>query len=203
MKRLLLLSLLVPALAAAGVPDEDMILDRTMDAQSAFYYPALMMRYNAGDETLTDEDYHYLYYGYAYRDEYKPLAVNPDLDKMLMLASGIDPDKPDRATLETMVSVGNDALKRDPFSPKILNLMSFAYGALGDNEQEKAWSDRMNGVIRTVEFVPLVVPYVVEGKKRKGFYFDFSRVYWNKPEGYTYQRDRTWQFNNLKPRTYK
>ena len=59
MKRLLLLSLLVPALAAAGVPDEDMILDRTMDAQSAFYYPALMMRYNAGDETLTDEDYHY------------------------------------------------------------------------------------------------------------------------------------------------
>ena len=158
---------------------------------------------------------------------------------------GIDPDKPDRATLETMVSVGNDALKRDPFSPKILNLMSFAYGALGDKEQEKAWSDRMNGVIRTilgsgdgftqktprhilmfdhaldvltvegfsydksrvisrtVEFVPLVVPYVVEGKKRKGFYFDFSRVYWNKPEGYTYQRDRTWQFNNLKPRTYK
>ena len=150
MKRLLLLSLLVPALAAAGVPDEDMILDRTMDAQSAFYYPALMMRYNAGDETLTDEDYHYLYYGYAYRDEYKPLAVNPDLDKMLMLASGIDPDKPDRATLETMVSVGNDALKRDPFSPKILNLMSFAYGALGDKEQEKAWSDRMNGVIRTI-----------------------------------------------------
>ena len=70
MKRLLLLSLLVPALAAAGVPDEDMILDRTMDAQSAFYYPALMMRYNAGDETLTDEDYHYLYYGYDYRDEY-------------------------------------------------------------------------------------------------------------------------------------
>ena len=58
-------------------------------------------------------------------------------------------------------------------------------------------------VSRTVEFVPLVVPYVVEGKKRKGFYFDFSRVYWNKPEGYTYQRDRTWQFNNLKPRTYK
>ena len=150
MKRLLLLSLLVPALAAAGVPDEDMILDRTMDAQSAFYYPALMMRYNAGDETLTDEDYHYLYYGYAYRDEYKPLAVNPDLDKMLMLASGIDPDKPDRATLETMVSMGNDALKRDPFSPKILNLMSFAYGALGDKEQEKAWSDRMNGVIRTI-----------------------------------------------------
>ena len=202
--------------------------ERVVLGGCGIYKTELMMRYNAGDETLTDEDYHYLYYGYAYRDEYKPLAVNPDLDKMLMLASGIDPDKPDRATLETMVSVGKDA-----------------YGALGDKEQEKAWSDRMNGVIRTilgsgdgftqktprhvlmfdhaldvlaaeglsfgkarivsrtVEFVPLVVPYVVEGKKPKGFYFDFSRVYWNKPEGYTYQRDRTWQFNNLKPRTYK
>lgn len=91
MKRLLLLSLLVPALAAAGVPDEDMILDRTMDAQSAFYYPALMMRYNAGDETLTDEDYHYLYYGYAHQESYKPMEANPDLDKLLMLASGSIP----------------------------------------------------------------------------------------------------------------
>ena len=58
-------------------------------------------------------------------------------------------------------------------------------------------------ISRTVEFVPLTTPYTVEGKKRRGFYFDFGRVYWNKPEGYTYKRDRTWQFNNLKPRTYK
>ena len=245
MKNLLLTLLLLTALAAAKVPVEEDIVAKTSDPDSPFYYTSLMMRYNAGDETLTDEDYHYLYYGYAYRDEYKPLAVNPDLDKMLMLASGIDPDKPDRATLETMVSVGNDALKRDPFSPKILNLMSFAYGALGDKEQEKAWSDRMNGVIRTilgsgdgftqktprhilmfdhaldvmasegytygksriisrtVEFIPFTAPRMVGDKKRKGLYYDFGRVYWNKPEGYTYKRDRTWQFNNLKPRTYK
>jgi len=58
-------------------------------------------------------------------------------------------------------------------------------------------------VSRSVEFVPLLKPYVVEGRKRRGFYFDFGRVYWNKPEGYTYKRDRTWQFNNLKPREYK
>ena len=60
-----------------------------------------------------------------------------------------------------------------------------------------------SAVSRTVEVVPLTSPYVVEGKKRRGFYFDFSRIYRNKPEGYTYKRDRTWQFNNLKPRTYK
>ena len=245
MKRLLILWLLLPLLSAAKVPVESDIKARIEDPASEQYYPNLRLRYEQADSTLTAEDYHYLYYGYAYRDDYKPLAVNPDLDKMLTMVAGIDPDKPGRATLESMVSVGTDALKRDPFSPKILNLMSFAYGALGDKEQEKAYSERMNGVIRTilasgdgftqktprhvlmfdhaldvlaseglsfgkarivsrtVEFVPLAVPYVVEGKKRKGFYFDFGRVYWNKPEGYTYQRDRTWQFNNLKPRTYK
>ena len=32
---------------------------------------------------------------------------------------------------------------------------------------------------------------------------NFERIYRNKPEGYTYKRERTWQFNNLKPREYK
>ncbi len=244
-KRLLVLFALLPMLAAAKTPDEEDILKRTLDTASPYYYTSLLLRYNAGDATLTDEDYHYLYYGYAYQEAYKPLEVNPYMDRVLMLAAAINPDAPDRETLEELLLVGRDALTKDPFSPKLLNLMAFAYGASGDKEQEKAYSDRMNGVIRailasgsglsqssprhilmfdhaldvlaaeglaygksrvvsrTVEFVPLSVPYVVDGKKRKGFYFDFSRIYWNKPEGYTYKRDRTWQFNNLKPREYK
>lgn len=245
MKRLLIALLLLPVLAAAKTPDEEDILERTMNPASPYYYTELMLRYDAGDETLTDEDYHYLYYGYAYQDDYKPLATNPELDKLLLMASGLDPEHPERETLEAMISVGREALRHDPFSPKILNLMAFAYGELGDQAQERAYAARMNGVIRailasgdgltqksprhilmfdhaadvlsaeglssergrivsrTVEFVPLTVPYVVGDKKRKGFYFDFGRVYRNKPEGYTYKRDRTWQFNNLKPRTYK
>lgn len=244
-KRLLVLFFMLPMLAVAKAPDEEDILKRTLDTASPYYYTSLLLRYNAGDATLTDEDYHYLYYGYAYQEAYKPLEVNPYMDRVLMLATAIDPDAPDRETLEELLLVGRDALAKDPFSPKLLNLMAFAYGASGDKEQEKAYSDRMNGVIRailasgsglsqtsprhilmfdhaldvlaaeglaygksrvvsrTVEFVPLAVPYVVDGKKRKGFYFDFSRIYWTKPEGYTYKRDRTWQFNNLKPRRYK
>lgn len=240
-----LLLLLLPALAFAKAPEEEDILARTMDAGSPYYYPSLMLRYNAGDDTLTDEDYHYLYYGYAYQEAYKPLEGNPEMDKLLLMASGLDPDRPNREVLETLLSVAEEARQHDPFSPKILNLMAFAYGALGDAKQEKACYERMNGVIRTilasgdgltqhtprhilmfdhaadvlsaeglasvkarvvsrtVEFVPLVEPYVVDGKKRRGFYFDFSRIYRNKPEGYTYKRDRTWQFNNLKPREYK
>ena len=225
MKNLLLLLLLLPALAAAKVPDEEDIQNKTMDAESPFYYPSLMMRYNAGDETLTDEDYHYLYYGYAYQESYKPLDSNPDLDKLLLMASGLDPDKPAVETLEAMLYTGEDALARDPFSPKILNLMQGVIRAIresGDALTQKTPRhilmfdhaldvmateglsyDKSRIISRTVEFIPLTVPYTVEGKKRKGLYYDFGRIYWNKPEGYTYKRDRTWQFNNLKPRTYK
>ncbi len=245
MKKLLSLLLLLPALALAKTPDEEDIIARTMDTASPYYYASLLLRFNNGDETLTDEDYHYLYYGYAYQESYKPLESNPVMDKLLLMASGIDPDNPDPETLRTLLSVAGEARRLDPFSPQILNLMAFAYGALGEEGQQRACYHRMNGIIRailasgdgftqhtprhilmfghaldvlsaeglvagksrvvsrSVEYVPLAEPYVVEGKKRRGFYFDFSRIYRNKPEGYTYKRERTWQFNNLKPRVYR
>ncbi len=245
MKRLLLALLLLPALAAAKVPDEEDIVQRTFDSSSPYYLPVLLMRFNDPSETLTDEEYHYLYYGYAYHDNYKPLESNPDMDRLLLMVSGLDPDAPDRETLEGLLVLARRAAERDPFSPKLLNLVAFANGALGNTQAEKAAYDRMNGIVRTildsgdglsqstprhilmfdhatdvlaaegldsqrgrvvsrsVEYVPLTSPQTVDGKKRKGFYFDFNRIYRNKPEGYTYKRDRTWQFNNLKPREYK
>ena len=244
MKRFFAL-LFLPLWAAAQVPVEDDILARTLDSSSPYYYTTLMMRYREGDPTLSDLDYHYLYYGYAYQEGYRPLVSDPDLDRLLLLASSVDPDQPRQETLEALISAGRDVLARDPFSPKVLNLMAFAYAMSGDRPKAEAYAARMNGVLRTilasgdglsqksprhvlmfdhaldlldveglpydrarivsrtVEFVPLLTPYLVEGRKRRGFYFDFGRVYWNKPEGYTYKRDRTWQFNNLKPREYK
>ena len=151
MKNLLLTLLLLPALAAAKVPVEEDIVAKTSDPDSPFYYTSLMMRYNAGDETLTDEDYHYLYYGYAHQESYKPMEANPDLDKLLMLASGLDPDNPLAETLDAMLYVGEDALARDPFSPKILNLMAYAHGALGNKLQEKMYYNKVKGVLRAIE----------------------------------------------------
>ena len=95
MKRLFrIAALLLPALAAAQAPDEEAIFDRTTQASSPYYYPNLLIRYNAGDTTLTVDDYRYLTYGNAFRDEYKPLSTNDDLDRTLLVAARLDPDKP-------------------------------------------------------------------------------------------------------------
>jgi hypothetical protein len=58
-------------------------------------------------------------------------------------------------------------------------------------------------VSRSVEYIELEVPRRVPDGKIRGFYFDYSRIYRNKPEDVTFNKKRTWQFNNLGPREYK
>ena len=246
MKRILLLLVaLLPLVADAKTPVEQDIIDRITDQRSPYYYMKLMMRYTNGALDLTDDDYHYLYYGFAYQDAYKPLDTNVDKEEMLSLMKGMDPDNVERERLEQLLIRANAARMRDPFSPQILNVLTFVHQKLGNDGEAQRWATHLNGVIRTilssgdgltiksprhilmfdhaldamaaeglaagdarvvsrtVEFVPLLSAQVIEGKKRKGLYFNFERIYRNKPEGYTYKRERTWQFNNLKPREYK
>lgn len=232
-------------LSRAAVPVEDDILDQISLSSSENYYPNLMMRFEQGDTTLTAANYHYLYYGFAYQDIYKPLATNPHMDKFLLLASGLDIESPNADILRSVIATGIDALKSDPFNPKIWNMLAYAYGALGDTINEQAAYLRVENILatikssgsgvrekspqhilmfdhaldllasenltytksmiisRTVEYIPLLAPRTVDGKKIRGFYFDYSRIYRNKPDSITFTRDRTWQFNNLKPREYK
>jgi hypothetical protein len=143
--------------------------------------------------------------------------------------------------IDQLIAACTEAMEYDPFSPKLLNIMAYAYGTAGDTAREKIYADHLAAILRTiassgsgvkekepmhiiffshgvdyiaakgwnqrkgkiisrdVEFIPFEVPK----NKLKGYYFDYSRVYWNKPDNYTFKRDRTWQFNNLKPREYK
>lgn len=246
MKKILLTLLaLLPLVSMAKVPVEQDILDRITAQRSPYYYMKLMMRYTNGALDLTDDDYHYLYYGFAYQEAYKPLDSNPDKEEMLALMRGMDPDKVERERLEQLLIRARAAAMHDPFSPQILNVLTFANELLGNDAEAQRWATHLNGVVRTilssgdgltiksprhilmfdhaldvmaaeglaagdarvvsrtVEFVPLLSSQVIDGKKRKGIYFNFERIYRNKPEGYTYKRERTWQFNNLKSREYK
>ena len=225
----------------AKVPDEDEIVDRIMDSESEYYYPNLMMRYRNGETSLSDEAYHYLYYGFAYDENYRPLDPNPALDRFFGLMERLNVDTPDKELLQTLIVTGEEVMLRDPFSPKVLNVMAYAYGALGDSLKEKVYYNHLTNIIatiessgegtseksprhvlmfshardvlashglefrtsklmsRNVEYIPLEKP---EGKI-KGYYFDYSRIYRQKPENTEYHRPRMWQFNNLKPRKYK
>lgn len=248
--RQLLLSLLLVILPvvsmaqddAKRVPDEDDILHQTLSATSPYYYTNLMLKYRNGGEVMTAEEYFYLYYGYLYQEAYRPFVENRALDEMLLIMSGIDVEKPMVSQLEALIERGVEAMELDPFNPKVLNMLAFAYGALGDAEREEQYFRHLNGILSTIEssgtglresspwhilmfshaydllaskgyqygqsrIVSRNVEYVPLTKKSedriKGFYFDYSRVYRNKPDDVVIKRDRTWQFNNLKPQEYK
>ena len=245
---LLLLALVLPCSVMAQndgeirVPDEDDILRQTLSTSSPYYYTNLLLKYHNGTEKLTADEYFYLYYGYLYQEDYRPFSKNEALDEMLLLMSAVDTSKPTVSQLEAIIERGVKALEIDPFNPKVLNILAYAYGALGDTHREQLYYDHLNNILstiestgtglkegsawhvlmfshaydllaskgyqygegkiisRTVEFVPVVKR---GSDKAKGFYFDYSRVYRNKPDDVTIKRDRTWQFNNLKPREYK
>ena len=230
----------VSATVKAGTPINDNIFANITNVDSPFYYPNLMLRYKEG-RVLTDIEYHHLYYGYAFQPSYKPLEVNPSMTRVQEIMSRISIDQPTVHDIDELIAAGIAAMEYDPFSPTLLNILVYAYGASGDKVRELAYSEHLQGVLRcieqsgdglkekspmhiimfshgldyiaskninylkgriisrTVEFVPFDFPR----NKVKGYYFDYSRVYWNKPENYTFKSERTWQFNNLKPREYK
>lgn len=234
---LLLLGLLLPALAPAKVPVEHDIKARIEDPASEYYYPNLRLRYEQADSTLTADDYHYLYYGYAYQPHYRPLETNPALDRFYEALVRLDVAVPAAADLRAAIAAGTEALEADPFSPQVLNLLSYAYAQLGDTAQAAAYGRKMSCVLATIErsgdglteqtpwhilmyahavdllaaknipvressIISRTVEYIPRVKKDdkgvKGYYFDYGRIYWKKPEQ-GYKRERSWQFNNLKP----
>lgn len=242
MRRFLVtLALLFAAISvSAKTPDNDRIFAAINSVDSPFYYPNLMLRYQEG-KPMNDEEYHHLYYGYAFQPSYKPLEVNQAMSRVQEIMARISIDKPSIHDIDELIAAGVAAMEHDPFSPTLLNILVYAYGASGDRVRELAYSDHLNGILRcieqsgdglkekspmhiimfshgsdyiaskgiqhlkgqilsrTVEFVPFDFPR----NKVKGYYFDYSRIYWNKPDNYTFKRERTWQFNNLKPREYK
>ncbi len=201
-----------------NVPDNDKISAVTNDAASPYYYPSLMLRYQGGDTTLTAQDYHYLYYGYAFQDKYQPLEPITWTDRIYAVFEQIDSLGRDGAV--EIISLAKRVMEQDPFSPSNINYMTYAYGMIGDTINEKINADRFSKICGTIEasgtgltekspwhvlwfshaadlmtmkgyeavkrsVVSRSVEYVrvaMNEDETEGFYVDYSRIYWKKPE---------------------
>lgn len=208
----------VTAFAQFNVPDNDKIRLVTNDAASPYYYPALMLRYQGGDTTLTAQDYHYLYYGYAFQDKYQPLEPIIWTDKIYSVFERRD--TLDREDAVEIISLAKRVMEQDPFSPGNINYMTYAYGILGDTLNVTINADRFSKILGTIEasgtgltekspwhilwfshaadlmttrgyeavkrnIVSRSVEHVLVPKNDQnidGFYVDYSRMYWKRPE---------------------
>lgn len=217
------------------IPDDDDILARTIDSDSPYFIDRLMAKYLSWQEPLTDEQMHYLYYGYAHTDFYKPLEPIEAEDRVLAVVEEII-SEPTEERMKKLVECAMEVMERDPFSPKNLNFLAFAYGSLGDTIGERKSFERMQSVLRTIEnsgrgdresepmhilrfshaadvlyargldiktreVVSRSCEYIFlkerDSKGNLGYYFDFSRVYWVRPDVPQKRDDRGWTINNL------
>jgi hypothetical protein len=129
-------------------PDNDKILVAVIDGDSPYYYPSLMERYERGDTTLTLDDYHYLYYGFAFSEDYRPLEPISSTDRILAVFDST-PD-PKNAEAERILMFAKETMKHDPFSPRNINFMTYAYGMIGDTLNERISADRLYKVLATI-----------------------------------------------------
>ena len=152
MKRIIviLLTLFAVASASAKTPNNDLIFANISNVDSPLYYPNLMLRYKEG-KPMSEDEYHHLYYGFAFQPEYKPLEVNPSMSRVQEIMARISIDTPSVHDIDELIAAGIAAMEADPFSPTLLNILVYAYGASGDRVRELAYSDHLNGILKCIE----------------------------------------------------
>lgn len=220
---------------AVCVPNEEDILTRTINSESPYFLPRLLGLYLSGERELSLEEYHYLYYGYAYSEYYRPLEpIEAETDMLVAMEKVMADASEDN--LNQVINCGMEVMERDPFSPKNLNFMVYAYGALGDSINERLCYDRLNKVLQTIErsgsgtkesepkhvlrfshAADVIYARGLDIKQREvvsrtcefiflpqkdengqlGYYFDYSRVYWVKPDMPEVPKKRGWTLNNV------
>ncbi len=130
------------------VPGEEDILNKTLASDSPYFYPRLMERYMAGDETLTADDYHYLYYGFVYGDSYDAHAEPPGHRAMQSIFSRST--TPQGEDARALVEAGLANMAVDPFSPSNLNMMTWACELAGDTLGMRSSAARFRGVVGAI-----------------------------------------------------
>ena len=127
-------------------PDDDLILSQTMDPESPYYYPELMLRYRSGDTTLSETDYYYLYYGYAFTEDYRPLNPIPE-EQLVLEAFQKTYSDPSAENTAELINHALGVMQKDPFSLSNINFLIYGYGMNGDSINERINYDRLNKLI--------------------------------------------------------
>jgi Domain of unknown function (DUF4919) len=98
------------------------------------YYPSLMKRLKEKDTTLTKNEFHHLYYGYVFQDEYNKLSIPKRENEYIELMK-----KPVLLPEDTLkvINICEDMVSEFPFfSLRYYSMLSYFYGLTGNKDLE-------------------------------------------------------------------
>lgn len=134
-------------------PDFKTIKAETLNPESRYYYPRLLASFlNQADTTLTDDEYHYLYYGTMFQDDYNPYRPNRYTSELsatepLYLKA---PETLTRNEKEQIRSTAELILSDNPFNLRQLSYKVYALDKLQKNNLAKIWRHKLTHLLSVI-----------------------------------------------------
>lgn len=147
----LAVSLSAHAAQRLGTPDFDNIRKQTLDPQSRYYYPELLKSFWSNDTTMTADDYHYLYYGAIFQEDYNPYRANP-FEKELKATQPLyfRHGQLSRSEKYQIQDLAKKSLFNNPLDLTQLTYMVYAYENSGKDNLAKIWKHKLNHLLLTI-----------------------------------------------------
>ena len=132
-------------------PDFPSIRTKTLNPDSEYYYPTLLKAFLSNDTTMTDQDYHYLYYGIMFQEDYNPYRPNPFAEELkatqpLYFRHGTL----SRNEKQQIQRLAEKMLANNPLSLTQLSYLVYVYEQLGKQNLANIWRNKLNHLILTI-----------------------------------------------------
>lgn len=139
------------ALRTSAHPDFQSIRAKTTNPDSEFYYPSLLKSFLSNDTTMTDDGYHYLYYGSMFQEDYNPYRENPYATEL----KATQPLYFRHGTLSRnekmqIQRLAEKSLANNPLNLTQLSYLVYAYEQLGKTNLANIWRNKLNHLILTI-----------------------------------------------------
>ncbi len=150
-KLIIMVSVLLCSLStrAQSPPDMDAIRDSISNPSSKYFYQQLFDRYRLQDSTLTQEDFHYLYYGYGEQVNYMPLLDNSARAELEDIMSGYS--TPTAADYRRAIALASAILEIEPFNPRDINALAYLYAMTGNEEEAAKLMHNLEMIVATIK----------------------------------------------------
>lgn len=139
------------AVRTASHPDFEKIRTETLDPQSRYYYPDLLSKFYSNDTIMTDDDYHYLYYGSMFQEDYNPYRTNPfEADLKATEPLYFRHGTLTRNEKRQIQTLAEKSLANDPLNLTQLMYLVYAYEQSGKQNLAKIWRHKLDHLLLTI-----------------------------------------------------
>lgn len=115
--------------------------------KSDFYYPVLFERYRNNDTALTREEFRYLYYGFTFRDEYRPYTNHDAEDSVGNL---LGKDTLTAADFSLIYRQCREILELHPFSIRYLLTSAITCSQMGKEEEAAMYYYKYRSIVSAI-----------------------------------------------------